>query len=73
MTNRALKQAITDSGVKQYRLAASAKLTETRLSKIVNGREAATPEEQTRLAKLLKRSKASLFGAPAEAPVEQDS
>ena len=62
--NTALKLAIFESRKKQKRIAHLARIQETQLSHIVRGRRAATPKEQKRLAAVLGKSEAALFGGP---------
>lgn len=57
-----LKQAILDSGVKQFSIAHQASMTERKLSGIVTGRLAPTSAEKKALAKILKKSVKELFG-----------
>lgn len=59
--NIRLKLAIVASQKKQRVIAARARLHEVRLSKIVTGREEATPKEQERLAKVLHCAESDLF------------
>lgn len=63
--NHNLRIAIVHTGVKQYRIADLAKINESRFSKIVNGRIEATPEEQKRIARALKKPVSELFGVTA--------
>lgn len=62
--NLALKLAIVASRRKQRMVAQHARIPEVRLSKIVTGREDATPEERKRLARVLHRNQADLFREP---------
>lgn len=59
--NLALKMAIHASGKWQKRIAKAARLSETRLSLIVNGHDAATEDEQKQLAKVLGKAPHELF------------
>jgi transcriptional regulator with XRE-family HTH domain len=60
--NAALKLAIIMSGRTQGRVAKLAKMSPVRLSRIVQGREPAKPEQMTRLAAVLERAEHELFG-----------
>jgi len=59
--NTALKVAIVQSGDKQRGIAERAHIPEVRLSKIVTGREEATPQERRDLARVLRRPQSTLF------------
>jgi hypothetical protein len=63
--NLPLKVAITASGRKQKDVAKRARINQWRLSRIVTRDVDARPEEQARLARVLGRSIAELFEAPA--------
>jgi len=58
-----LKMAVVRLGVPQYVVAKRAGLSETRLSRIVQGRLQPTPDERRRLARVLGASENELFGA----------
>ena len=60
--NVPLKVAIVSSLKRQRQIATQARIPEVRLSKIVTGREEATPDEMKRLAKVLHVSIGQLFG-----------
>ncbi len=60
--NTKLKEAVFKQGRHQYEVARDAGLSETRLSRLVQGRSEATSEERTRLAKVLKAPEEVLFG-----------
>jgi transcriptional regulator with XRE-family HTH domain len=60
--NTKLKMAILESGFLAYEIAHQAGISETRMSRIVCGRRKASPEEQQRIAKALKRPINGLFG-----------
>lgn len=49
----ALKRALIDAGIPQYRVAQRAGLTETRLSRLATGRATPTEDELQRLADVL--------------------
>lgn len=61
-----LKFAILKAGMHQYMVAARAGIAETRLSRIVQGREPAPPDVRKRLAAVLGVTEAELFGANPE-------
>jgi len=61
MMNIALKTAIVQSGKKQKRIAALARIKEARLSKIVHGELSASNVVRRRLARVLGKSEAELF------------
>ncbi len=64
--NVTLKLALISSGIPAYRVAASAGLSESALSRIVRGRRLATDEELRLIARVLRVPVAAL--APAQAP-----
>lgn len=66
--NVALKLAIFESRKKQKRIAKLARIPDTQLSHIVRGRRPASAEQRQRLATVLGKPEAVLFGAPADAP-----
>jgi plasmid maintenance system antidote protein VapI len=59
--NVALKMAILESGKKQRRVAALARIHPTELSAIVRQRRSASKEQRERLARVLGRSQNELF------------
>lgn len=59
--NRALKHAIVDSGRTQRAIARTARIDETRLSRITTGQIQPIASERKRLARILQRSQADLF------------
>ena len=59
--NAKLKAGLTQSGMRQYEVARLAGLTENDLSRIVQGRRDATPEERMRIATALGRAEGELF------------
>jgi transcriptional regulator with XRE-family HTH domain len=61
--NRALKIAIAASGRKQKDVARQARIDQWRLSRIVHNDAAPTPEEQARLARVLRTPVDELFEA----------
>jgi len=62
--NGRLKQAIFESRFRQQNeVALQARIHETRMSDIINGRAIPTSQERARIAKLLKRSESDLFPA----------
>jgi transcriptional regulator with XRE-family HTH domain len=65
LTNVALKVAIVATGKKQLDIARAARIPETRLSHIVRNRITPTANERKRLAAVLQRSEAELFGSVA--------
>ena len=65
--NVRLKAAILAAGLKQYELAHLVG-TETRLSRIIQGRLTATPDEQLKLAKVLRRPVQELFDTEESTP-----
>lgn len=65
--NRALKIAMFDSGKPQTEIAELAKIHHTRLSQIVRGRVTATESERLRIAGVLQKPVADLFGEEAVA------
>lgn len=64
----ALKHAILHSGRRQYDLAAAARISETRLSRLVTGRLEATAEERRRLSLALGESEEVLFPEESSRP-----
>ena len=58
--------ALEKRGIHQYELASKCGLSETRLSRIIRGREQATTEEQLRIAAALNVRVSDLFPADAE-------
>jgi transcriptional regulator with XRE-family HTH domain len=67
--NLRLKGAIAEAGLKQYVVARRAGISETRLSKYIGGVAVPTPDEQARLARVLRRDIPELFDVPAEPAV----
>ena len=65
--NPALKLAIFTKRLKQIDVAEKAGMSEPTLSKIINGRRSATPEEQANIAKALRMPVDSLFTHEADA------
>jgi len=65
--NVALKAAIFGSRRKQKRIAVLTRIHETRLSKIVRGHIAPSPDERARLAQVLGKSEDELFAPLAVA------
>ena len=63
--NTALRVAIVESGILQGDIAERIAIHSTALSAIVRGRRKATPVQQAKLAKLLKRKVADLFPVSA--------
>lgn len=61
-----LKIALVQSGERAYAVAHRAGLSETKLSRIVAGRRAASAEEKARIALALSRAVADLFPQAAE-------
>lgn len=59
--NRTLKIAIIDSGKPQTEIAELARINDSRLSKIVRGKENPSESEMLRLAGVLQRPVAELF------------
>jgi transcriptional regulator with XRE-family HTH domain len=59
--NNRLKDAIFRSGRFQYAIAQEAGLTETRLSRLIQGRALPTPLERRRIATVLRCPEAELF------------
>src|SRR5262245_9491822 len=59
------KSALAYLSMTSRRAALDARVAETRFSDIMRGRVQPTPKEQTRIAKVLKRSKETLFGKAA--------
>lgn len=69
MTNRILAHAIVDSDRTQRAIARSARMHETRLSRIISGEVKPTDTERRRLARALRKSGKSedeLFGPLAD-------
>jgi transcriptional regulator with XRE-family HTH domain len=64
MANR-LKLAIISAHARQYEVAQRAQMTETRLSRLVTGREQATADERKRLADALGVPENVLFPTAA--------
>jgi transcriptional regulator with XRE-family HTH domain len=58
--------ALEKRGIHQYELASRCGLSETRLSRIIRGREQATAEEQLRIASALSAHAADLFPAASK-------
>jgi transcriptional regulator with XRE-family HTH domain len=65
---RTLKLAFLDRGLRQIDVAAAIGIDETRLSRIVNGREPPSPRVKAALARLLHKPAAALFPAAPAAP-----
>jgi len=59
--NRALKIAIIDSGRTQRAIARSARIDETRFSRIVSGQVQTVAKERRRIARVLRKPEAELF------------
>ncbi len=66
--NLTLKIALLTRGISQTQAAASCHVAQTRLSRIVNGREAPSPRVKAALAKLLRVPAHELFPARPAAP-----
>lgn len=64
--NTKLKLAFIASGITQYEAARALGASETRVSRIVQGRVAPTEAEKGRLAEVLARSVEELFGETDE-------
>jgi len=60
--NTALRIAIVMTGKSQGRIGKLARLTAPQISQIVQGRVGATPDQRRRLAKVLGKTEAELFG-----------
>jgi transcriptional regulator with XRE-family HTH domain len=63
--NVPLRIAVVLSGLRQFEVAARAGVCESQLSQFLSGRRQPTADQQTRLAKVLKRSVPELFGEAA--------
>ena len=61
--NVRLKSALLATGKRQFEIAAELGWSETKLSRIVQGRAAADKDEQKALARYLKAKEAELFDA----------
>jgi transcriptional regulator with XRE-family HTH domain len=59
--NSRLKLAIFERGIKQGDLAARLRISESKLSRIVHGRQTPTDDEQDRIAELLEQPRRKLF------------
>lgn len=65
--NLALKIAIVARGYKQKDVARRARIDQWRLSRIVQEDVTASPEEQARIARVLRQPVATLFAASTQA------
>jgi hypothetical protein len=59
--NKALRHAIVDSEKRQGAIARSARIHQTRLSRIITGHLTANEKERKALARVLRRSQEELF------------
>jgi ribosome-binding protein aMBF1 (putative translation factor) len=69
--NTKLKLALLEHGESQYAVARRLGVSETRLSRIVQGRLAPTPEERARLAEMLELDQDEVFQTAAGRGVER--